>query len=148
MSGPPEPIPRAVLTYGLLGLIPFLAPPVAGMLWPELKPLATTLLTFYGALILSFLGGARWGLAVSGNAPSAIDVTLAMIPTLAGLGLLLFPDPTRQTQLFGLAGALALHWLWDIRGTGLPVWYGRLRTTLTAGAVLGLVSGALILVPR
>jgi hypothetical protein len=67
---------------------------------------------------------------------------LAMLPTLVGLALLLTPDVVR---LPGLAAALALHWLWDVRSPGLPAWYPRLRSLLTAGAVLGLVAGAVLL---
>ena len=138
-------IPRVVLAYGLLGLIPFLVPPVVGWLLPQDRSAAVLALSLYAGLILSFLGGARWGVAVQAPAPSALEVSLAMLPTLAGLALLLLPAGLDQLRLFGLALALALHWLWDVRGAGLPPWYGRLRTVLTVGAVAGLVSGALLL---
>ncbi len=139
------PIPRAVLVYGVLGLLPFLAPPVAGVLLPSLLPWAAVLLAFYGALILSFLGGARWGLAIARPAPPTAVVSLAMLPTLVALALLWLPSQARRWQLLGLAAALALHWLWDIGGADLPHWYGRLRTILTAGAVVGLGAGAFAL---
>ena len=42
-----------------------------------------------------------------------------------------------------LAAALVLHYIWDLRSPGLPVWYPRLRLILTAGAVAGLAAGAL-----
>jgi hypothetical protein len=138
-------IPPVVLIYGLLGVIPFLAPPVAGVLFPEFRAIAGTVLSLYAALILSFLGGARWGLAVATPAPKPAVVSLAMLPTLAGLALLMLPEPYAQARLLGLALALGLHWLWDIRGRGLPAWYASLRTILTAGAVIGLVAGALLL---
>ncbi len=135
-------IPPVVLIYGVLGWIPFLAPPLAGWLLPDLGPLALEVLSLYGALILSFLGGARWGFAVAAPEPSPRTVSLAMLPTLAGLVLLLLPAAPR---LLGLSLALAVHWLWDISGTGLPPWYGRLRTILTAGAVAGLLAGTAVL---
>ena len=138
-------IPRVVLTYGLLGLIPFLTPPLAGWLLPQARPMAVLALSLYAGLILSFLGGARWGLAVKAPVPPALEVSLAMLPTLAGLALLLLPAGLDQLRLLGLALALAMHWLWDLRGAGLPPWYGRLRTVLTVGAVVGLVGGALLL---
>lgn len=136
-------IPRAVLIYGLLGLIPFLAPPVAGVVWPNLRPVMLTILTLYAALILSFLGGARWGLAVGAPAPDTRTVSLAMLPTLAALALLLAPSDL--LTCLGLAAALLTHWLWDLRGAGLPAWYARLRTILTVGAVAGLLAGAALL---
>jgi hypothetical protein len=135
-------VPRVVLTYGLLGLIPFLVPPLAGLFWPGYRAWAASLLALYGALILSFLGGARWGMAVGEPHPDAKIVSLSMLPTVAGFALLVTPDLVR---LPGLAAALALHWLWDIRSSGLPVWYPTLRSLLTAGAVLGLVAGAVLL---
>ena len=136
-------IPLVVLVYGLLGLIPFLAPPLAAIFAPNWQIPAAKVLTLYGALILSFLGGARWGAAVIHPAPSARTVSLAMLPTLVGLSMLLLPvDAWRLT---GLAAALGLQWLWDIRSPGLPAWYPRLRSILTAGAVVGLVFGAVLL---
>jgi ribose/xylose/arabinose/galactoside ABC-type transport system permease subunit len=136
------PIPRIVLIYGLLGLIPFLAPPLIGWFLPGYRTPAASVLALYGALILSFLGGARWGLAVGHPGPDAGVVSLSMLPTLAGLALLLAPDPVR---LPGLAATLAFHWLWDTSSAGLPAWYPRLRSLLTAGTVVGLVAGAVLL---
>jgi hypothetical protein len=135
-------IPRVVLIYGVLGWIPFLLPPVAGLVFPDARPVSLAILSVYGALILSFLGGARWGFAVAEPRPPPRVVSLAMLPTLIGLGLLLLPAGPR---LLGLAIALVLHWLWDLFSDGLPPWYGPLRTALTAGAVVGLVAGVFLL---
>lgn len=132
-------VPSIVLTYGLLGLIPFLAPPLIGLLLPGYRTEAAAVLGIYGGLILSFLGGARWGMAVGRPEPDSGIVTLSMLPTVAGLTLVLMPDAVR---LPGLAAALSLHWLWDFRSSGLPAWYPLLRSVLTAGAVGGLVAGA------
>lgn len=138
------PIPSTVLRYGLLGVLPFLAPPVLSLAAPELRPLAGQFAAFYAALILSFLGGARWGLAVAQPNPSARVVTLAMLPTLTGLALLLFPDAWRAGQLLGLAALLAAHFAWDRRAPGLPAWYPRLRALLTVGAIAGLMAQTIL----
>lgn len=135
-------IPPVVLIYGLLGLIPFLAPVWLGTMFPAQAGFAAQVLAVYGAVILSFLGGARWGFAVIENRPDPVTVSLAMLPSVAGLGLMLMPDAVR---LPGLAGALAAHWLWDLRSTGLPGWYPALRSILTAGATAGLIAGAVLL---
>ncbi len=140
-------IPPAILIYGVLGLVPFLAPPMIGVAMPTLADYAATALAAYGALILSFLGGARWGLAIGKPAPNVAVISLAMLPTLVGLALLMLPTGTRTAQLIGIALALILHWVWDWRGTDLPPWYGRLRTILTIGAVAGLLAGAVALPP-
>ena len=151
MTGPPDTgrsrraIPPVVMIYGVLGLAPFLAPPLVGLLAPDLSRLAATGLALYGGLILSFLGGARWGIAVAEDQPRAATVTLAMIPTLVGLALLLLPPAAQTAKLVGLAAALTVHLVWDLRSLGLPSWYASLRTLLTAGAVVGLVAGAVLL---
>ena len=137
--------PRVVLVYGLLGLIPFLALPVIGGLLPGSAALSARGLAVYGALILSFLGGARWALAVRRTTIDAGVVSLAMTPTLVALALLLLPSDLRATQLAILALALLVHGAWDIWSTGLPDWYPRLRLILTLGATGGLSAGALLL---
>ena len=137
--------PPVVLIYGLLGLLPFLAPPLAAALLPDVKAAAGLILALYGGLILSFLGGARWGQAASHREPSIWVVSISMLPTLIGLALLVLPESQRLLQLLCLALILALHWLWDTFSPDLPAWYPRLRTVLTAGAVVGLLAGALVL---
>ncbi|WP_293494892.1 DUF3429 domain-containing protein [Phenylobacterium sp.] len=137
------PVPRVVLIYGVLGLVPFLAPPLVGLLAPDQSGLAGTALALYGGLILSFLGGARWGMAIGEDRPRAFTITVAMIPTVAGLDLLLLPPQAQTEKLLGLAAALALHLLWDLRSNGPPAWYPRLRILLTLGAMTGLIAGAI-----
>jgi hypothetical protein len=66
-----------------------------------------------------------------------------MLPTLVGLGLL--SGTSGAVRLFGLAAALAAHWIWDVRAADVPAWYPRLRTLLTVGAVVGLVAGGVLL---
>jgi len=137
-----DPIPRVCLVYGLLGLIPFLAPPVAALVWPVSASFAGHTLAVYGGLILSFLGGGRWGLAILERRPNVRIIGLSMLPTLAALALLLAPPSARALQLCGLAAALAADGAWDIRASQAPAWYPRLRGLLTGGAVTGVLLGA------
>jgi hypothetical protein len=139
-------IPPVVLGYGLLGLIPFLAPPLAGFALPEFRDISALVLALYGALILSFLGGARFGFANTQPEPPIGVISLSMLPTLVSLALLVIPASQRRLQLLGLAAALVVHWFWDMQSDRLPSWYGRLRTLLTAGAAAGLTAGAFTLV--
>ena len=143
MSPSADRVPRAVLVYGVLGIIPFWAAPVAGLLAPAWTGLAAAIAALYAGLILSFLGGARWGLAVRDAAPDPIVVGLAMTPTLAGLAVLVFTHGAVRVQLLALAAALTLSWAWDFSAKGLPPWYGRFRTVLTLGAVGGLCVGVM-----
>lgn len=144
--GAAPPTPKGVLSFGLLGVAPFLACPLVGVVAVDARGVAAVFLAGYGALILSFLGGARWGLAVAHPAPDAKTVGLAMLPTLAGMALLTLTGFAPRLQLLGIALALAAVWVWDLRSAGLPGWYAGLRSILTAGAITGLCAGAAILV--
>jgi hypothetical protein len=96
----------------------------------------------YGALLLSFLGGARCGLACYRRAragmPEEFGAGFAAI--LAAFLSLMLPALTcvcLQVAAFMLLG------LWDVMGAErgyLPAWYGRLRNIVTPVAVLSLMS--------
>jgi hypothetical protein len=77
--------PPVVALFGWLGLIPFLGLPIIWCAIAAVSGLAGTVPIAYGALILSFLGGARWGLAVAHRGPRALKISLAMLPTLVAL---------------------------------------------------------------
>jgi len=164
-------IPRIPLLLTLLGLFPFLAS-AGGFIWAdmqraELEPLlmdaqgtpeqrqayleAGGLLTlslqslfFYSAAILSFLGGARWGMAIreAPLAPNSVVLVLSVFPALvAWIALLIGFQPA--TALLMLIGAFGAHLLWDLAAvqTGeAPGWYRPLRTLATVGAVVALAA--------
>ncbi len=134
--------PRIVLIYGLLGLIPFLAPVMVILVRPDLAAQAAVVQALYGALILSFLGGARWGLAVGSTKPDPVTISLSMIPTLIALATLVLLAHAPRLELMALATALLAQWAWDLRAVSAPRWFGRLRTLLTLGALAGLSAGA------
>ena len=134
------PLPAASL--GFAGLLPFLAlglaviaAPAEGGVWAE------TLLLGYAAIILSFMGGCRWGFAAAGlgDGPTYRQFAISVGPAL-------YAWVASQLE-FGLA-ALALAvgfvalFLADralTRAHGAPAWWPVLRLPLTAGAVLALV---------
>ena len=145
MNGPQEAAPRVVAIYGLLGLVPFWALATALVLAPNWAGIVAAVVAVYAALILSFLGGARWGLEVRATYPDPIVIGLAMTPTLAGLAVISLAHGHERLQLLALAATLTLSWAWDVHARDLPLWYGGLRTLLTAGAVGGLCVGALML---
>ncbi len=132
-------------TCGLLGLAPFCALPAAIAIWPSRADLTVFVVAAYAALILSFLGGARWGMALQAPVPDSRSLALAMGPTLAAWGLLIALHAAERLQLFGLAAVLILVGLWDLASPQGPAWYQRLRLILTAGAAGGLCLGALLL---
>ena len=130
----------AVPFIGLAGATPFLA--------AAPRNLVVHALIGYGATILSFLGGAHWGLAISPqnisdreNLPARLIVSV--IPSLVGWSALLVAE---TTGLFILAvGVAALLWV-DLRAARLsqvPSWYPKLRIPLTGAVVAALLLVAL-----
>jgi hypothetical protein len=130
-----------------MGIIPFWSLTGATLFAPRWTNLAAMVEAAYAALILSFLGGARWGLAVRDPAPDPVVVGLAMTPTLVGLAALVVLQGAVRLQLVVFAAALAFSWCWDFTAKAAPPWYARLRTGLTIGAIGGLCVGALQVKP-
>ena len=136
------PLPARVLGVG--GLLPFALGAV--LLWWPIEAVAefgTRLLGAYGAVILSFLGGVRWGRLLGDEARLErwLPLTLSVLPSLvAWAALLLPPDAMFAT----LAVGLVLQYLIDrdaVESGELPIWYGRLRLPLTIGATAAVLSG-------
>ena len=133
--------PPPALTLGLAGLIPFISAPLymynAGFFLPDV---ATAQLT-YGATILSFLGGVRWGLLVRGDEdlpPSWSQYTWSVTPSLIAWSALLVPDLTAG-YVICTAGLLAAVVL-DLKQKGYPAWFRGLRFLLSFFAILSLVT--------
>jgi len=96
--------------------------------------------TAYGAIILSFLGAVHWGLTMQDNR-SPYWYVWSVTPALLGFASLLIFDV--NYRIFALIPLFGLAWSVDhqaaIRGL-IPAWYMRLRTLLTAGAVISLAA--------
>ena len=136
----PTSIPGAALLLGLAGLIPFLGG--AAALWTMLPGLAPErglqLIIAYGAIILSFLGGIRWGTAIGpyDTRRQGLEFAASVLGSLAGLAAIFIPAVPALTLL--IAGFL-MQALWDVTSVEsgrLPAWFGKLRMLLTAGAVI------------
>ena len=133
-------LPTLAWAYGLAGLLPFVgcaAADVAG-LGPGQGAWRFALLG-YSAVILSFLGGGRWGFALMSPRPSPLSMTVSMAPSIAAFFLLLTREPFLKLALCAAAGCHGLQWLWDVRDPGAPPGYAGLRSTLTAVAVLAIL---------
>ncbi len=137
-------IPGTALVLGLAGLIPFAAG--AASLWIPLAGLAPELglklIIGYGAVILSFLGGIRWGTAMGpyDTRRQGLEFLASVLGSLAGLAAILIPAVPALTLL--IAGFL-MQALWDVTSVEagrLPAWFGKLRMLLTAGAVISLIA--------
>ena len=143
-------IPGAALLLGLAGLSPFVA--AAAAQWASLPLLAPEaglrLAIIYGAIILSFLGGIRWGTAIGpyDSGRQTMEFSASVLGSLAGLAAAFLPSIPALALL--IAGFL-MQGLWDVMSVDsgrLPNWFGRLRMILTAGAVISLIAALLAVI--
>ncbi|MDP3458176.1 MAG: DUF3429 family protein, partial [Hyphomonas sp.] len=101
-------------------------------------------LLVYGAVILSFVGGLRWGTEMAGSeAPRGAVLALSVLGSLAAWVLVLYGVlGALNWQVFAAAaGAHLLHGVWDTGAAGLPAWMRRLRAIGTFGAAAALLAG-------
>jgi hypothetical protein len=98
------------------------------------------LLKVYCALILSFLGGARFGIALVGDLRSQrLTLAASVLPCLVAWLAVWLSEPASFALL---AVAFAAQGAWDSvsshRGDA-PAWYGRMRVLLTGMVVVVMV---------
>jgi hypothetical protein len=136
-------MPAAARALGVAGLIPFVGLALLVAFSPEIKGEAATGLLIYGAVILSFLGGIRWGFAViEGDQAGWSGYGLSVVPSLFAWVAALWGGPA---GLLLLALSLAAWFGYEYSAPPaitLPAWYMRLRGLLTAIAVLSLAFAA------
>ena len=130
--------PTPALVLGLAGLIPFVSPPVYMLLSQTYSAPLAFAQTVYGACILSFLGGVRWGFAIPEGSRLKADwfnLGTSVAPSLVAFFALLLPQPLSVlTVIGGIAGAA----YFDTVIKGYPAWFKGLRFALSFGAVLSL----------
>lgn len=130
-------IPRIAAVLGYGGVIPFLAAAANSVIGaPLTAEFALRVFVAYGAVILSFLGGIRWGIGLHPDASPGRELTLSVIPSLwAGACLLL---PTTEFSVWGLLTGFLAMGLIDRYSPPLamPPWMRRLRLHLTIAVSL------------
>ena len=124
-------IPLAPLLLGCGGLLPFLATPIAlgtGRIEGEL---VFNAFAAYSAVILSFLGGIRWGQAVGLTKSRARELSISIVPSLWAWIAILIPSPGVATAMlmvgFGAMGVLDRYY----PSPASPRWMTNLRTLLS-----------------
>ncbi|MAA99044.1 MAG: DUF3429 domain-containing protein [Stappia sp.] len=153
---PPRGQPSAAAWLGLAGLVPFVAGAayLTVAAFEVVSPAATghaaLAVMLYGAVILSFLGGARWGAAMQAGERGAAGYAFSVLPSLVAWIATMLPP---VQGLLMLAAGLLLQGMADTRAASaglLPAWYGGLRARLTMVAVVSLLiaTGSLLLVLR
>ncbi|ESP05314.1 hypothetical protein LOTGIDRAFT_103089 [Lottia gigantea] len=128
--------PKPALLLGSSGLIPFIsAPCYLIMSQTYLHHIAFAQL-MYGATILSFLGGVRWGYVITKDELlNWFNLGYSVTPPLIAWIGLLFPFPIGMITMIS---GLALSAYFDTMLRGYPPWFKALRFTLSFFAVLSL----------
>lgn len=147
-------IPRAALSLGLAGLIPFL--------WGAASQLSPSLTEFglavagprfvgpyvslaYGTVILSFMSGVLWGFATRATGSAAtMGYVLSVVPALWAFFMVGGGPSAAAVSLMagfiGLLGLDGLFWRWGLA----PPWWIGLRAILTGVVVVCLAVPAFL----
>ncbi|XP_038571136.1 transmembrane protein 69-like [Micropterus salmoides] len=139
--------PKPALYLGFAGLIPFVTPTLLMAVTESyFSELAYAQLA-YGASIVSFLGGARWGFALPESSPAKPDwINLAnsvLPPLLAWVAMVMSDNIIPASTMVIMALGISLHYDLSLLPT-YPSWFKALRSILTTVAFFSLV-GTLII---
>lgn len=136
---------------GYAGLVPFVACALVLLAGgdPQWRHVAERVLIGYGAVVLAFLGGVHWGLALRGQPDrTATMLAIGAMPALAGVATTFLAFDMAVVVQVALFGGF---WLYEHRvlGPGLvPAPYLALRRWLTVVVIaslgLALMSGTLV----
>ena len=131
-SSPQAPIIALVL--GAMGLLPFLLATISNLPGTALFHAAIPW-RGYGAIILSFMGGAQWGLAVSAQPENTVTslrrYSISILPALvAWISMILESRSALLVQLAGFA-MLLVYDIWTVSIREAPHWYRTLRLRLS-----------------
>jgi hypothetical protein len=140
---------RPAFLLGFAGLVPAFAA-LGAALWapPEWRELAFRAGALYAGLILSFLGGAWWGLATRAGPEKAWPLYLiAVVPSLAAMALLLLLTPERLVLLGGLIALTLPVDALLLKLQLAPANWMKLRVPLTVGLSLATAGLGLAALP-
>ena len=150
VNASPAIIERATL-LAYIGLLPFLLTSILLWLYPSVVSWTTAAsflswVTFYAALVLSFLGGIRWGFAlynvnsIKNPYVGLTQLTNSVIPPLIGWLMVtsnnIIPgfSPNYFARHVILLFAFWCMWFFDQKASAegfTPRWYGNLRQKVT-----------------
>lgn len=100
---------------------------------------ALTVILTWSAIVMSFVGGVRWGLETSREAPRSQRLAASVVGPVFAWVLILARGRWPETWLLcGFLSAFLLQWLFDHTAPDVPTRWPRLLTVLTLGAGLSL----------
>lgn len=131
---------RHATLLGLAGLVPFWGFALCAAFWPDpaLRDLALLGEMVWGAIILSFMVGARWSMVLTNGAPCGPRLAVfGVLPAIPLAALFLSPALGLAVLFLTFAALLALELSPPARSEA-PDWYPRLRIRLSVGAMSAL----------
>lgn len=149
MSSADTRVPQSAAWLGGLGALPFVVPALAmPFIADGLRDAAIGLLLGYGAVILSFLGGVHWGLAVVAPAHNNLAslqtrLILSVVPSLIGWAALVVGGTIGLWVLAAAFVAMGVCDVWASKNGYAPGWYKTLRIPLSTVVACTLVVGAI-----
>ncbi|HEX2559433.1 DUF3429 domain-containing protein [Phenylobacterium sp.] len=100
---------------------------------------ALTVILTWSAIVMSFVGGVRWGLETSRESPRSQRLAASIVGPVFAWVLILARGRWPETWLLcGFLSAFLLQWLFDHTAPDVPTRWPRLLTVLTLGAGLSL----------
>ena len=135
-------VPGVIKIISTLGVIPFILGVLATFnifnTNPALNAFLLNLSLFYGALILSFLGGCLFGFeSLNKDGPAHSRTWIAITPTIWALVALQIPKFSASLLAFGFL--LVYEFDRRAKSAGItPLWWLTLRLPLTAVVILSL----------
>lgn len=136
-------VPPAALSLGFSGALPFIAGALAALpILADYRGFGLRLLLEYGAIILSFMGGVHWGVAMLRNDPDKTQLYVSVLPALLALPAALIGGVAGLLLLAAGFLSLLVYDEGESRARRLPAWYPKLRRPLTAIVILSLLIGA------
>ncbi|MEW5421246.1 DUF3429 domain-containing protein [Amorphus sp. 3PC139-8] len=130
-------VPPLARTISLVGAIPIAAGAVLlwiGAIGGLTGEFVSVALKGYSAVILSFLGGVHWGLALAASDPGSRnrELLVSIVPALVGWVAILFVPKVALMVLTIAFVAQGLFDIWIALKDHAPNWYARLRAEMTA----------------
>jgi Protein of unknown function (DUF3429) len=139
-----DAVPRGPWVLSIGGLLPFMATLVGSVFAPApLDGVSTTIFYAYGAAILSFLGGTRWGFEIGArpDQPGWLTLVVAIVPSLLAASVAITQYVAPMLGLGLLSAGFFMMLVWDLASTGggvrrWPNWYRPLRITMTLSVLV------------
>ena len=142
----------ALLMYA--GTLPFIVCTIVLLFGSSLglgsyRAFATQAVTTYAAVIVSFLGGIQWGIAIATHAqqPQTAKslLLLSVVPSLLAWAMLFLPSNSSRV----IVAIFLVGFVWVVDALlhlqlVIPTWFFRLRSVVSAVALAALIAAMLV----